>query len=304
MTPAGTTAAQTASRRADARRNRAHILQVAQGLLATDGLRVSFDDLAQHAGVGVGTVYRNFPTKNDLFRAVVADGIRRVTAEARRLSRSGDPAQALLGFFHRLTEQATLNKALCEGFEALDGDPGLASDPEAERDFLAALGELLARAQSTGAIRADLGAADLRALVVGAATAERARADGTRPGRMTALLGSVLRADAAGGAPGAVTKPLAVVPDRNESCDRFLFSNETFRYDFPDRTPDDGTPDGAPGPDPLDAVRCELCGRPVPTARTGRPARFCGAACRQKAHRRRHGTGTARPAGKNGVSAP
>ncbi|MFC8716688.1 TetR/AcrR family transcriptional regulator [Kitasatospora sp. NPDC057198] len=278
MTPPGTAAPPNAPQRADARRNRAHLLRVAGELLAADGLRVSFDDLAHHAGVGVGTVYRHFPTKNDLFRAVLADGVRRMTAEARRLARGDDPAGALLGLFRRLAEQAALNRALCEGFEALDGDPGPDGDPEARRDFLAALDELLIRAQATGTIRADLDAADLRALVVGAATAERTRADNDRPGRITALLASVLLAEGAAGGT-AVTKPPAAGPERNGS-------NETFRYVDADGTTPGTVPGTAPG-----AVRCEVCGRPVAAARTGRPARFCGAACRQKAHRLRRAGG-------------
>ncbi|MDH6121825.1 AcrR family transcriptional regulator [Kitasatospora sp. GAS204A] len=293
MTSGSTTPAPVGSQRADARRNRAHILTVAHRLLAADGMRVSFDDLALHAGVGVGTVYRHFPTKNDLFRAVLADGIRVLTDEARRQSQAGDPAQALLDFFRRMTEQAMLNKALCEGLESLDGDPGLRSAPEAERDFLAALGELLARAQATGAIRTDLDAADVRALVVGAATTERVRADSARPGRLAALHSAILRADPPGSRPLVTNRPGSAA-FHNESGGSDHLSSETFHNETGSGT-EPGRWNETPTGGPVGTVHCEVCGRPLRLAPTGRRARFCGAACRQKAHRQRHGNRVGTP---------
>ena len=63
--------------RADAARNRARVLEVAYDTFAAEGLSVPIDEIARRAGVGAGTVYRHFPTKEDLFRAVVDDRLRR-----------------------------------------------------------------------------------------------------------------------------------------------------------------------------------------------------------------------------------
>ena len=72
--------------RADAARNRARVLEVAYDTFAAEGLSVPIDEIARRAGVGAGTVYRHFPTKEDLFRAVVAD---RIAAHRRRGARTG-----------------------------------------------------------------------------------------------------------------------------------------------------------------------------------------------------------------------
>ncbi len=71
--------------RADAARNRARVLEVAYETFAAEGLAVPIDEIARRAGVGAGTVYRHFPTKEDLFRAVIDERIRRIVDEGRAL---------------------------------------------------------------------------------------------------------------------------------------------------------------------------------------------------------------------------
>ena len=73
--------------RADAARNRARVLEIAYETFAAEGLGVPIDEIARRAGVGAGTVYRHFPTKEDLYRAVVEDRIRRITDDGRVLVR-------------------------------------------------------------------------------------------------------------------------------------------------------------------------------------------------------------------------
>ena len=88
--------------RADAARNRARVLEVAYETFAADGLGVPIDEIARRAGVGAGTVYRHFPTKEDLFRAVVQDRIQRIVSDGRALVAGDDPGQALFTFLRSM----------------------------------------------------------------------------------------------------------------------------------------------------------------------------------------------------------
>src|ERR1700746_3392231 len=71
--------------RADAARNRARVLEVAYDTFAAEGLSVPIDEIARRAGVGAGTVYRHFPTKEDLYRAVVEDRLEHIVESGRGL---------------------------------------------------------------------------------------------------------------------------------------------------------------------------------------------------------------------------
>src|SRR5215813_9827987 len=88
--------------RADAARNRARVLEVAYDTFAADGLSVPIDEIARRAGVGAGTVYRHFPTKEELFRAVVDDRIRRIIDAGRALLTAGEPGEALFTFLRSM----------------------------------------------------------------------------------------------------------------------------------------------------------------------------------------------------------
>ena len=160
--------------RADARRNRAKVLAAAEEAFAVDGLAVPLDDIARLAGVGAGTVYRHFPSKEALFQAVVLERIEQFTAEARALAGAEDPGEAFIDYFVRVIKQASLNRAICEAL----GD-STAYKAEAGSEFRDALGEALSRAQAAGAVRADIDGDDLRALIVGCLAVERS-APGSR----------------------------------------------------------------------------------------------------------------------------
>ncbi len=81
--------------RADARRNRDRILEVAREVFATEGVAASLDEIARRAGVGPGTLYRHFHTKEALFEAVVQDRVRRLVDRARAMRGAEDPTAAL-----------------------------------------------------------------------------------------------------------------------------------------------------------------------------------------------------------------
>jgi AcrR family transcriptional regulator len=88
--------------RADARRNRDRLLHAAAAAFAAEGLSVPLDEIARRAGVGPGTLYRHFPTKEALFEAVLHDRLQRLADDARGLREVPDAGRALLGFIDRL----------------------------------------------------------------------------------------------------------------------------------------------------------------------------------------------------------
>ncbi|HET9171246.1 MAG TPA: helix-turn-helix domain-containing protein [Actinospica sp.] len=177
--------------RADAVRNRARVLDAARAAFAAEGLAVSLDEIARRAGVGAGTVYRHFPTKEALFEAVIVDRLLVFAEDAEaRLAGEGDPGEEFYGFFYALIEDSERKADLADALTAT----GVALRPEtleAGRRLSAGLGGLLERAQRAGAVRADVGTAELHALVVGAMAAEK-RAGGER-GRLTRIIGDGLR---------------------------------------------------------------------------------------------------------------
>src|SRR4029077_21016109 len=91
--------------RADAARNRARVLEVAYDTFAAEGLSVPIDEIARRAGVGAGTVYRHFPTKDDLFQAVVDNRLRHLVDEGSALAGKEAREQALFVFLRSLVLQ-------------------------------------------------------------------------------------------------------------------------------------------------------------------------------------------------------
>jgi AcrR family transcriptional regulator len=180
--------------RADARRNRDRLLQTAKSAFAEEGLSVPLDEIARRAGVGPGTLYRHFPTKEALFEAVVHERLRQLLDEARSLRGSADAGTALFGFIGRLVAEAAAKQDLVDalagaGVEVRTTVAATAADLRAE------IGGLLVRAQTSGAIREDVGIADLMALLSGLLLALRAPSnDAANPERALAVLCDGLRA--------------------------------------------------------------------------------------------------------------
>lgn len=173
--------------RADAKRNRQRVLDAARGAFAADGLSVPLDEIARRAGVGPGTLYRHFPTKESLIQAVVEDRLRRLAGDGAALRDSADPGAAFFAFIDRLAAEAGPKRDL---FDALSS-AGVQAGPavmEAVGDLHAQITDLLTRAQRAGAVRADIGRAELTALLSGILFAMR-----PRPGTDQALLLAVFR---------------------------------------------------------------------------------------------------------------
>lgn len=153
--------------RADAVRNRARVLEVAYETFAAEGLGVPIDEIARRAGVGAGTVYRHFPTKEDLFRAVIGDRINGIVEDGRVVLASGDTGEALFTFLRAVVVWSATDRGLAE---ALAGVGIKIEDavPDFEEAFLGLLGELLEAAQGAGTVRRDVDVRDVKTILVGA----------------------------------------------------------------------------------------------------------------------------------------
>ena len=149
--------------RADAARNRARVLTVAYELFAEQGLAVPIDEIARRAGVGPGTVYRHFPTKESLFEAVIDDRVRTIVGNGRALL-AADPATALFDFLREMVRTGAADHGVADALAGYGMDIDAAA-PGAEAAFLGVLGDLLSAAQAAGAVRSDVGVPELKALL-------------------------------------------------------------------------------------------------------------------------------------------
>ncbi|MFC1432564.1 TetR/AcrR family transcriptional regulator [Streptacidiphilus sp. N1-3] len=175
--------------RADARRNRARLLEAAEQVFAEKGIGASTEEIARQAGVGIGTVFRHFPTKEALLKAVFLGRLARLGEEAAALAESQEPGPAFFAFFTHAVDQSSAKSVLVDALEAA-GVNVEAAVSEVAGQLDAVIGGLLANAQRVGAVRADIGAEELKALLVGASRAvEQAGVDpGTRARTLAVLL--------------------------------------------------------------------------------------------------------------------
>lgn len=149
--------------RADAARNRRAILDAAERVLGEHGPSMSTEAVAELAGVGIGTVFRHFATKEVLLRSVVLHRAERLTDRARELVEHDD-AEAIFGFIEAVIEHASSTPSLLHALVALGVD---ASDElsDARKVFTDVLDELVQSAQRRGVLRPDVDAADVLVLL-------------------------------------------------------------------------------------------------------------------------------------------
>ncbi len=150
--------------RADAERNRRALVDAAIEVFGERGLDATVSEIAQRAGVGQGTAFRHFPTKEHLIAATVSGLLERITAKAVELLDEPDPLVALRELLHAGSELMVDN----HGFKHATANSPVLDDPqvqEAHERLLQATGRLLARAQETGRIRSDLTAEDIPVLL-------------------------------------------------------------------------------------------------------------------------------------------
>lgn len=174
--------------RADARANHNRILAAAHARFAADGLDASMDAIANDAGVAVGTIYHRFGTKEALLEAVIQQGMQQVAEFVDSLHAEPDAWHAVERLVRYLAERQLGDRA----FKDLVGaQPDIrASTTAAKRALGPAIRQVLDRAQAAGALRADVMAGDLPALLQGLPTG--ADADAARQ-RYIAIILSGLR---------------------------------------------------------------------------------------------------------------
>ncbi len=164
--------------RADAQRNRARILEAAEVVFASEGIEVPVDTIAEKAGVGVGTLYRHFPTKEKLCEAILLERLSALTVDARALAGADDPAAAFFGFLEHIVDEGAAKRDLLVAVmgAGVEFEAAAAEVKDALRE---AVSVLLRRAQSVGAVRPDVTAAMVVSLV--GATCQAASHAGATP---------------------------------------------------------------------------------------------------------------------------
>jgi AcrR family transcriptional regulator len=175
--------------RADARRNRERVLAAAREAFAETGFGVPLDAIAARAGVGPGTVYRHFPTKEALFEAVTVARVRELVALARDGAEAPDPAAAFDAFLGRIAEEAVAKRDLPDAL----GGVGEAAVAVARAELHEAMDALLARARAAGVVRDGIRAAELIALLKGLVQAVRESADPDLSARLLTVVRDGLR---------------------------------------------------------------------------------------------------------------
>jgi AcrR family transcriptional regulator len=156
--------------RADARRNRERLIAAATTAFADHGAEAPLEDIARQAGVGIGTLYRHFPTRLALQEAVYRSQVETVCQRGRELSDSPSPGQAFAAWLHALSSYLGTKRGLSKALIAnLGRDSELLSS--CSQIMKSTAEGLLVRAQQAGEVRADISSMDVMRLVHGIAVA-------------------------------------------------------------------------------------------------------------------------------------
>lgn len=154
--------------RADAERNRERILDVAKQAFTQSGANASLDDIAKEAGVGPGTLYRHFPTREELLKAVYQTEMEKLAAAERKFSEALPPIEALRAWMLLFVEYVEAKLLIAPAVNTLLGDPKKvfeASYAKVNR----AIDALVKRAVESGDVRENVDASDLLKALVGVA---------------------------------------------------------------------------------------------------------------------------------------
>jgi AcrR family transcriptional regulator len=159
------TADTTTSRplRKDAARNRALLVQAAREVFAERGLDASLDDIARHAGLGVGTAYRHFANKHELARAILAEAIEQIVASAERAAAADDPWAGLVSFLESIVAAQSADRGLREVLLGVHDADQFRRIDERLRTPMA---RIVQRARDAGELRPDVETSDLGVVIV------------------------------------------------------------------------------------------------------------------------------------------
>jgi len=152
--------------RADARRNRERILEVAKQAFARHGANASLDEIAKQVGVGPGTLYRHFPTREELLQAVYRAELEKLAAAEQKLSQTMAPTDALRAWLLLFVDAIAAKQLIAPALNALLGDPKKVFETSHTKIYQA-IRALVKRGVETGEIRRDLDPVDLLRALVG-----------------------------------------------------------------------------------------------------------------------------------------
>jgi len=154
--------------RKDAERNRKRVLEAARDLFASKGLEPNLNDVAHHAGVGVGTVYRRFASKEELLEAIFEDGINQLADLAESALCQPDPWQGLVWYVEQMCEITATDRGLREiAFSKSYGGDRVTA---AQERLVPVQKKLVERARIDGRLRPELSSTDLPLLALLAGT--------------------------------------------------------------------------------------------------------------------------------------
>jgi AcrR family transcriptional regulator len=178
--------------RADAQRNRDRLLDVAVRAFSQEGPDVTLDSIAKEAGVGIGTLYRHFPTREALVEAAYRNELARLCDAATELLAEMPPDQAARAWMDRFIDYMTAKRGMAEALRAVIASGG---DPFAQSRarLLGAITTLLQAGAAAGLIRGDVDPADVLASVSGVSLAAGDPAQRDQARRMLDLLMDGLR---------------------------------------------------------------------------------------------------------------
>jgi AcrR family transcriptional regulator len=161
------------SPRADAARNRSAVLQAADAVFVEQGVSASTEEIARRAGLGIGTVFRHFPTKESLLKAVYEQRLEHLAARAHTIGPDNASPTWFREFFTAVASTSAEKLILADAL----ADLRLDADPEVSARLRSAVGQLLQRAQDAGTVRRDVSFDDLIALMIAAGRAAQATPD-------------------------------------------------------------------------------------------------------------------------------
>ena len=152
--------------RTDALRNRERILEVAKGAFTRHGADASLDEIAKHAGVGTGTLYRHFPTRDALIEGVYRNEVEKLAAAAGQFAETKSPIDALRGWMLLFVDYIAAKHIIAPALNSVVGGPSRLY--EGSRSLIQrAIDELVKRAKRSGDLRRDLDAFDLLRALIG-----------------------------------------------------------------------------------------------------------------------------------------
>jgi AcrR family transcriptional regulator len=152
--------------RTDAQRNRRRILEVAKEAFARSGANTSLDDVARQAGVGAGTLYRHFPTRDALLEAVYHSEVAKLAAAERELSEKLPPVEALRAWMLLFVDYIAEKHIIAPALNTIVGGPSKLYE-SSRAQITGAIEALVKRAINSGDIRKDLDAFDLLRALIG-----------------------------------------------------------------------------------------------------------------------------------------